>query len=130
MTYGDADYRLVLDTSAVAAYAAGSLNLGEVLSEIADEPGALVAVPLVALVEAHAAVKDPAPLEVLVGLPYVYVQPLDEVAVGDWRRYANTTLVLGGLDRACAALMVVYGRAQFVATVDPDGYPGIETVGI
>ncbi len=124
------DYRLVLDTSAVAAYAAGSEHLGEVLSEVADEPGALVALPLVALVEAHATLKDPATLDILVGLPHLHVLPLDDTAVADWRRYANATLLLGGLDRACAALLVAYGRAQLVATADPDGYPGIDTVGI
>jgi hypothetical protein len=43
--------RIVLDTSAVCEYAAGSINVGEVIAEVADE-SARFAVPLVCLTEA------------------------------------------------------------------------------
>ena len=45
------DIRIILDTSATFAYATGSLNVGEVIAEVADE-GAGFAVPLLCLVEA------------------------------------------------------------------------------
>ncbi len=71
-------YRAVLDASAMAAYAAGSEHVGEVLREIADE-GATAALPVAALIEARAAVADTvAPmLTILAGLPYTVVLPLE-----------------------------------------------------
>jgi hypothetical protein len=43
--------RLILDTSAIAAFARGSIHVGEVLAEIADEH-AVALLPLACLVEA------------------------------------------------------------------------------
>jgi hypothetical protein len=42
---------LVLDTSAIAAFAAGSVNVGEPITEVHSEGGRIV-VPVVCLIEA------------------------------------------------------------------------------
>jgi hypothetical protein len=122
-------YRAVLDASAMAAYAAGSEHVGEVLREIADE-GATVALPVTALIEARVTVPDTATslLDVLAGLPYTVVLPL---AVDSWQQTAAAVQLLGGLGRACAALLVAHGHAGYVMTRDPGVYgEGIETIPI
>lgn len=125
-------YRLALDATAVKAFAAGSIHVGEVLTEIADEhdhpnPGALVAVPVAALVAAHRAGADMGRLNILVALPCVTVTTM---LPSLWRQTAAAAYLLDGLDRACAALLVVNRYAGYVLTADPDVYGGIETVAI
>jgi len=49
----------------------------------------------------------------------------------DWKRTAAATSLLAGLDRACAALLVAYGSAQFLVTRAPEAYgEGIPTIGV
>ncbi len=120
-------YHLALDATAVAAYAAGSIHVGEVLAEAADDTAGHVAVPVAALLRAHVEGADPGRLDLLCRLPHVEVLPVD---VDGWRRTAAATKLLIGLDRACAALLVVDGQAGFVVTADQDGYGGIETIQI
>ena len=74
--------RLVLDTSAVAAYGRGSIHVGETIGEIADE-GAAFAVPTICLAEA---VMDAEPeeltlIDVLASHPSRREIPLTD----DWR---------------------------------------------
>src|SRR3954471_219485 len=63
---------LVLDTSAIAAFARGSIHVGEVLAEIADED-AVALLPLACLVEAvnrqRFTSEEDARLDLLVGHP-------------------------------------------------------------
>lgn len=124
-------YRLVFDLTAVAAFAAGSIHVGEILAEVADEwvdvggPG--VAVPLPALAEAARTGVDVAALDRLVALKPVRVTAPDP---DDWRRIANGTDLLGSLDRACAALDQATGRAEMILTAEPEVYGGLDTIGI
>jgi hypothetical protein len=100
-----------------------------VLREIADEKMS-VGVPVAALIEARTAVADANAglLNVLAGLPYVVILPLD---TDDWQQTAAAVQLLGGLGRACAALLVAYGIAGYVMTCEPDVYgEGIETIPI
>ncbi len=130
-------YRLVLDASAVRAYTAGSIHLGEVLSEVADEyvpndpadagTGALISVPVAALVAANPTGAALDRVGILLGLPHVTATAL---LAGGWRRVVTATQLLGGLDRACAALAVDDGRAQMIVTAEPDVYGGLDTIGI
>lgn len=120
--------RAVLDATAVEAYAAGSIHVGELLAEIADEhvpeDGALVSVPAPALVAAHVAGADLDRLEVLVGLPHV-----DVTQVIGWRQHATAAVLFGTLDRACAVVHHARGRADYVITCEPDVYgAGVDTV--
>jgi hypothetical protein len=120
-------WRLTLDATAVTAYATGSVHVGELLAEISDEHGPRIAVPTAALITAQVEDADPDRLWLLVGLKPVDVLPL---AGDDWHRHATTTRLLGGLDRACAALLHADGRVDYVLTAVPDVYSGIDTIAI
>jgi hypothetical protein len=125
----DLPLRAVLDTSAVLAFAAGSINVGETIGEIADE-GADFAVPVASLLAAAGQVRaDQQPmLDALATHPHGVVLAL---APSGWRRVAAASSLLGDLGRACAALPVVSGEAGYVMTAEPDAYgEGIETIGI
>lgn len=125
----DLPLRAVLDTSAVLAYAAGSIHVGETIGEIADE-GAGFAVPVVCLVTAadRVAADQQPMLDALASHPNGIILPL---APAGWRRVAAASSLLDDLGRACAALPVVSGEAGYVMTAEPDAYgEGIETIGI
>ncbi len=124
-------YRLVFDATAVAAFAAESIHVGEILAEVTDEwsgdDGPQVAVPLPALAEAARTGVGMGALDRLVGIKPVRVTVPDP---NDWRRIANGADLLGGLDRACAALDQAQGRAEMILTADPDAYGGLDTIAI
>lgn len=113
--------RLVLDATAITAYARGSVDVGELITEVAEE-GARIAVPVTCLAEAAAPIVDPteyASLEVLAGHPAVDLIDTDPAL---WRQLAAATAVLGSLGRAVAALTVTEGLAEYVVTAEPDAY--------
>ena len=113
---------LVLDTSAIVAYAEGSIHVGEPISEVRDE-GGLVVVPVVCLVEAARKVGDEM-LHVLVDGSEV--APL----VGErWAAVASGVRVLERLDLA-VALLEASTRRGFLLTGEPDAYgdPGADFV--
>jgi hypothetical protein len=121
-------YRAVLDTSAVAAYAAGSDHVGELLAEFSDER-IRFAVPVACLAEARAADADLRRLHALAAHPWSAVVGMS--ADDDWVRLGAGVRLLGGVGRACAALIHLTGDAGYVATRDPDVYgDGIDTVQI
>jgi len=123
-----AQFRAVLDTTAAAAYARRSVDLGEVLAEITAED-ARFSVPALCLVEAAAgATPDQVELlRVLAKHPCCTVLPL---ASSDWQQVASAAQLLGTLGRAAAALPVASGLALYVVTHEPDAYAGIETIAI
>jgi len=121
--------RLTLDTTAVAAYALGSQDVGEVLRELSDE-GARFAVPATCLVEAAMRLPDKAwpLLDVLIRLPHALTVSLD---AEDWRRAASAAQLLGTPGRACAALLFARGQVEYVLTGEPEVYgEGVETIPI
>jgi hypothetical protein len=125
----DLPLRAVLDTSAVLAFAAGSIDVGETIGEIADEDAGF-AVPVICLLEVASRVTaDPQPmLDALASHPHGTVLPL---APAEWRRVAAASSLLGDTGRACAALPVVSGQAGYVMTAEPEAYgEGIETIGV
>jgi hypothetical protein len=125
----DLPLRAILDTSAVLAFVAGSIHVGETIGEIADE-GAGFAVPVVCLLAAADRVTaDQQPmLDVLASHPHAIVLPLISAR---WRRVSAAGSLLGDVGRACAALPVVSGKAGYVMTAEPEAYgEGIETIGI
>lgn len=64
-------------------------------------------------------------LNVLAEHRHAALLPLDG---SHWHRVAAA--LLGTIARACAALPVAYGEADYVLTVEPEGYPGIDVIGI
>lgn len=113
---------LVLDTSAIVAFAEGSIHVGEPISEVRDEDG-LVVVPVVCLVEAARKVGDDM-LHLLV--EGSEVAPL----MGErWAAVASGVRVLERLDLA-VALLEASTRQGFLLTGEPDAYgdPGSDFV--
>ena len=98
---------LVLDTSAVAAWVRGSVSVGELLTEIDAEGGAVI-VPLTCLIEAAAAIADGREwLDLLVRHPTTQLLADDPE---DWRMLTATRALLGRADLASAAWFAVeYG---------------------
>lgn len=89
--------RVVLDTSAIVAYTHGSVHVGEVLAEVADEP-ARFGLPVACLVSAAVLVKDPHRLELL------------------------AAQVLGRLDLAAAIETAIQYDNAYLLTAEPEGY--------
>ena len=115
---------LVLDTSAITAFAAGSVNVGEPIAEVHDEGGRVV-VPVVCLIEAARQVGGDMP-RLLVDNPACEVGSL----VGDrWAVVAAGARVLGRLDLASAFLTATVGDG-YILTAEPDahGEPGEDLV--
>jgi hypothetical protein len=115
---------LVLDTSAIVAFAGGSVNVGEPITEVSSE-GGRVAIPVVCLIEAARQVGEDMP-RLLVDNPACDVEPLG----GDWwAELTAGTRVLGRLDLACAFLTATLGKG-YVLTAEPSAYgePGADFV--
>jgi len=91
--------RIILDTSATLASATGSMNVGEVVAEVAEE-GARFGVPLLCLVEAVRQVSSES-------LPSLYLLGSHEhgAILSDqadhWRVLAGVARALGRADLAC-----------------------------
>jgi hypothetical protein len=120
--------RAVLDTSAIQAYAAGSIAVGELIGEFSDE-GAQFGIPALCLIEAarRADKHIRSLLTILAEHPDAEWLPLTEA---HWEQIAAAADLLGNVARACAALPVAHGQAGYVVTADPDAYPGLDVIGI
>jgi hypothetical protein len=107
---------LVLDTSAIVAFARGSVDVGEPIAEVRDA-GGVVLVPVVCLVEAARHVDDDM-LHLLTDHPACEVDPLP---ADGWPMAAATTRLLGRLDLA-VALIAAATVGAFILTAEPDAY--------
>lgn len=118
--------RAVLDRSALLSYARGHIHVGEAISEIADESGARVGIPSVALLEAHlviAADKDSRGLlRHLAALPVTTLLTVDEQTASDVADVA--VLTRGDLGQAHAAWVTVALNAWCLSAT-PDQIPSI-----
>lgn len=115
----DPGIRLVLDTSAVLAYAATSINVGETIAEVVDEGGRF-GVSVLCLAEASRLVGEEHALGVplLVQHPHCVVLP---VLAEDWSAVAGWTAVLDRADLA-ASLIEAIDRDAYVLTGEPGHY--------
>jgi hypothetical protein len=107
--------RLVLDTSAILAFASESLHVGETISQV-DENGAAFGIPIACLAAAHKA--DAQMLHLLTSHA---VCELLTVEVDEWRRWTAMSDVLGRLDVA-AALLAASDLDCDVLTGEPGAY--------
>jgi hypothetical protein len=116
--------RAVLDHTALQSYARGHVHVGELFGEITDEENAFVAIPGVALLEAHArSIDDPqarALLNYMVTLPAAMVLDLDLATVPEAAGYVRT--LRGNLPRAHTAWAAGAYRA-LCFTTEPEAYP-------
>lgn len=114
--------RIILDTSAIVAYCRESVDVGELISEIADEDGA-VGLPMLCLVEARTRLADNDLLDVLTKHPATDVLAPD---VADWQALAALDGEIGRRDASTAMLdAVAYGVDILTAT--PGLYAGAIT---
>lgn len=110
--------RLVLDTSAVAAFVAGSMAVGELIAEIDLEDGAVI-VPLACLVEAAATLADAGPwLHILVNHRATVVLAEDPA---EWGMLAAVRSMLGAYEPSAAAWLAL-GAGVDVLTRHPAIY--------
>jgi hypothetical protein len=107
---------LVLDTSAIKAFAAGSIDVGEPIAEVHSDGGRVV-VPVVCLIEAARQVGDDMP-HVLVDNPACEVAALIEEL---WAAVTAGVRILGRLDLAVALLTATMGDG-YVLTAEPESY--------
>jgi hypothetical protein len=118
------EIRAVLDHTALQSYARGHVHVGELFSEVTAEDNAMVAIPSVALLEAHArSIHDPqakALLNYMVTLPGAMVLDLDLATAARTAGYVRT--MRGNLARGHALwATVTYNALCF--TTEPDAYP-------
>jgi hypothetical protein len=119
-----AEIRAVLDHTALQSYARGHVHVGELFRVVTDEENAVVAIPSVALLEAHTrSIDDPqakALLNYMVTLPGAMVLDLDIVTAAPTAGYART--MRGNLARGHALwATVTYNAVCF--TTEPEAYP-------
>ncbi|AEV84972.1 hypothetical protein ACWT_3948 [Actinoplanes sp. SE50] len=119
---GGRDAKLVLDTSAIAAWVRGSVAVGETLAEVNDEDGAVV-IPLSCLVEAgyHTAVLGRERLELLLAHPATSLITDD---AEDWDALVALRALTGRADCASAAMLAL-DLGVDVMTSDPSWYKGV-----
>ena len=107
---------LVLDTSAIKAFAAGSVDVGEPIAEVHSDGGRVV-VPVVCLIEAARQVGDDMP-RLLVDHPACEVAPLTEEL---WTAVTAGVRILGRLELAVSLLSATMGDG-YVLTAEPEAY--------
>jgi hypothetical protein len=113
--------QLLLDTSAIAAFTAGSVAVGELIAEIDDEQGSAgLPVLCVAEVSRHAADGDR--LQLLVNH---HATTVVGVKAGDWRALATSAEIVGRIDAATAVLAAIEHDC-FVLTASPRLYAGFD----
>ncbi len=110
---------LVLDTSAITAFAVGSIDVGEPIAEVHSDGGRVV-VPVVCLIEAARQVGDDMP-RLLIDNPACEVAPLTEEL---WAAVTAGVRILGRLDLAMALLAATTGNG-YVLTAEPESYSEI-----
>jgi hypothetical protein len=116
----DPAIRLVLDTSAVLAYAAGSIDLGETIAEVVDEGGRFAA-SAVCLAEGIRLIEDDRALGVPLLTRHPRFVPLPVLAE-DWDRLGYWARELGRIDRATAVVEVLDRPDGYLVTAEPRQY--------
>lgn len=113
--------RVILDASAIVAFTRESIDVGEVIAEVADEDGCVFALPALCLVEASRAVADDARLDLLCNHPAALVISPEP---GEWRALAAAHDTVGRLDAASAVLAAIDLDCD-VLTGQPGLYAGL-----
>lgn len=121
--------KLVLDPSAVSAFAAAeTVDVGDLIEQVVDE-GNEFAVPLLCLAEAGHVAKNLEAfgrLRLLAGHPHVVIEPLED----DWELLADAGRVYGSVVAGVVATIARANRGAYVITTDPDTYEPLPTIGI
>jgi uncharacterized protein with PIN domain len=113
--------RVILDTSAIVAFCRESIDVGEVIAEVADEDGCVFALPTLCLVEASRAVADQDRLDLLCAHPAALIITPEP---DEWRALAAAYDTVGRLDAASAVLAAIDLGCD-VLTGQPGLYAGL-----
>lgn len=117
----DRPIRVVLDTSSIIAYAqAASLDVGEVITEVDDEQGA-VALPALCLIEAARVTTDRGRLRILDNNSATTIVTIEPDV---WETIVGLADAGGRTDAATAALIAADYEA-ILLTRQPDWYSGM-----
>lgn len=113
--------RVVLDASAIIAFTRGSIDVGEVIAEVADEENCVFGLPVLCVAEAARVVVDTDRLQLLVNHPIAEIlsPPRDS-----WEALAVTLDTVGRVDAATAVLAAI-DLGCSVLTGQPGLYGGI-----
>jgi hypothetical protein len=129
----DPTIRLLLDTSAVLAYTAGSIDLGETITEVVDEGGRFAA-SVACLAEAHGLVPEERAtgVSLLTRHPRFVTLP---VIAADWDRLGYWTRELGRFDVATTVIEALDRPDGCVVTAEPSRYEsklldGLPVIGV
>jgi len=116
----DLPIKVVLDATAVIAYARGSVAVGEVIAEITDEDAAF-AIPEISLIEGarRLEVDQWSILDLLISHSHCVRLELP----ANWRDAAFAAQLLDGTSRAVAMLAAVDTRA-YLLTAEPEVFGG------
>lgn len=116
----DPDVRLVLDTTAVLAYAATSIHVGETIAEVVDEGGRF-GIPTVCLAEASRLIDSKLSdgIGLLTRHPSCVILP---ALADDWTALAAWARVLGRVDFAAAFVEAIDRPDAYVLTASPEAY--------
>jgi hypothetical protein len=118
------EIRAVLDRSALQSYARGHIHVGELLQEIGDEESAVIAIPAVALLEAHVrSIGDKtavALLNFIVGLPTTAVLDLDGHSAP---AVAQEVRLVGGDPARGHAIWAAMTHRAVCFTTEPEAFP-------
>ena len=111
--------RLILDTSAVLAYANSRIEVGETISEVVEE-GSAFGASVVSLAEAMRMADKPERDGIRLLAAHVCFKPLPAKA-GDWQRLGYWAANLGTVQHA-AAIIEAIDRDGYVITAEPHSY--------
>ncbi|MDR7280972.1 hypothetical protein [Catenuloplanes atrovinosus] len=114
----DRPIRVVLDATAVSAYCKGSIDVGEILGEVSDE-AAVVALPVLCVVEAWPAVADIHLLDVLLTHRHTRVLGLEPT---EWERLSAAYDATDRLDVASTVVASDGNGGAAILTAAPDLY--------
>jgi hypothetical protein len=120
----DRPVRVVLDASAIVAFTRGSIDVGEVLGEIADE-GAVFALPTLCLSEAASWVADESMFRLLTRHPASTVVGVEGAR---WGALADTVWIVGAVE-AASAVLAAERHDCHVMTARPGLYGGLANGG-
>ncbi|ADD40672.1 hypothetical protein [Stackebrandtia nassauensis] len=115
----DRDIHIVLDASSIAAFARGSVSVGETLALVADASAA-IGLPVLSLATAKLTVDDDHLIDFLVDHAAAEVL----TATTEWRALAAATADVGRIDAADAALATIDSGADLL-TAQPGLYAGL-----
>jgi hypothetical protein len=125
------DVGVVLDTSAVLAYAAGAERVGLFVALLADRDETAV-IPATCLAAAYREVDLTAwdLVDLLASHPHVVVAPLEHYqcpVLGDWARVLGLDLAHAAIESASHAVTpLMTGRRELVGRVLPKQWPIID----